>query len=157
MIDPEIANEARVRAEVEQDRPDTNYDRQVRELLDDPVITRWRCRTHGCGELVDAPKSAVDSLTVFNAQLERRRQSPIQTDEVLFCGRCKGNLKVKSDEARRAKSERLAPIVKLLTQSAQPEREHALIRQLREWKHPDVDGLVQALVQRRGRSGGGSI
>jgi hypothetical protein len=104
---------------------------------------------------VDAPRSAVESMDVFNRQLERRRQPLIRTSEVLYCQRCKARLQQEADAARRAKDERLAPVVKLLIQSSQPEREHALIRQLREWKHPDVDGLVQALVARRSRSGGG--
>lgn len=154
--DTEVAEEARARSSVDGERPlDTNFGRQVKALLDDPVVANWPCRTRGCAELVPAPRSAVDSLAVFNAQLERRRQPPIQTCEVLFCPRCKAAHKAEADQHRRAKDERLAPIVKLLTQSSQPEREHAMIRQLREWKHPDVDGLVAQLVQRRRRPGGG--
>lgn len=162
MIDeePEIVSDLELRSATERDptrTSDANYERAVKELLDDPVITKWPCRGRGCHELVDAPRSAVESLDVFNRQLERRRQAPIQTSEVLFCPGCKARLQQEADVARRAKDERLAPVVKLLSQSAQPEREHALIRQLREWKHPDVDGLVQALVARRKKSGGGSI
>jgi hypothetical protein len=138
---------------------DPQYEKKVKALLDDPVVAKWKCRTGtSCGAMVDAPRSAVESLGVFNAQLAARRQPLIQTGDVLFCPTCKQALKAQADEARRAKGERLAPIVKMLTQSPHPEREHALIRQLREWKHPDVDGLVNALKARRGSvTGGGSI
>jgi len=156
--DPEIVADLALRSATERDptrTSDANYERAVKELLDDPVVTRWPCRGRGCNELVDAPRSAVESMDVFNRQLERRRQPLIRTSEVLYCQRCKARLQQEADAARRAKDERLAPVVKLLIQSSQPEREHALIRQLREWKHPDVDGLVQALVARRSRSGGG--
>lgn len=123
---------------------------------DTSIVANWKCRTSTCAVIVAVPASAFDAWEVFNRKLASQRQPPIATDQVMFCDACAAELRRSAPERRRAQDERLAPVVKLLAASPQPEREHAMIRQLRQWGHPDVDGLVGVLKERK-RSRGGAL
>lgn len=51
----------------------------------DPIIEWWKCRVGVCMVRVGVTQTGLDTLALFNAELRRRREKPIEKDEVMVC------------------------------------------------------------------------
>lgn len=56
--------------------------------LVDPVIAKWRCRTFACLVFVGVTQRAIETLALFNVELKRRREKPIEEHQVMYCDSC---------------------------------------------------------------------
>lgn len=52
-------------------------------------------------------------------------------------------------DRNRVKVDRMASLIRELKDSPFPEDEHALLRQIKDLEHPDVKGLIEAIIEKR--------
>jgi len=172
-MDPEVLADLQLRASSQYDSSRARA--PMRPFANPETVERWPCRRPGCSTMVDVTEDAVDRVVQFSAQLEREGQSviagrhprkrpneykpedyrPLDATAIVFCGECTAVLKESGAAKRRTEVDRMAPlIVELRTDPGpNPHREYEIVKQLREWKHPDVDGLVAAIRERRSSKG----
>lgn len=58
----------------------------------DPVIAWWKCRVGVCLTRCGVTQTAIEVLALFNAELKRRREKPIDADDVMLCDAHKDKL-----------------------------------------------------------------
>lgn len=51
----------------------------------EPVIAWWKCRVGVCMVRCGVTQTAIDVLKMFNDELKRRRERPIEQDDVMVC------------------------------------------------------------------------
>ena len=69
----EIVSLARVRAQ------------RAKTAVVEPIVAHWKCRVGICMEKIGVTQLAYDVLEIFNAELRRRRESPLDVDKIVFC------------------------------------------------------------------------
>lgn len=132
---------------------DTTRTRPAIYSWDKPkFVTLWRCRVPGCGEFVPTTQDAIDELAVFNRELVRRGEQPIDEHQVMYCDSCRLRLKASAPARRHGQVERMADAIRKLKASQDPLTERELVAQIRKWGHPDVDGLVTTLAAKNAAS-----
>lgn len=149
--DPEVVADLQLRAATERDRTRTRgvgaYDWQA-----PTAVTRWPCRG-GCQALIDVTDEATHALDVYNRELARRGEALLDTSRTAFCNACRERGAAIAADRNRKHVEAVAKlVVELKTDPGpMPEREWEIINNLRLMHHPDVDGLVQSIRERRDR------
>jgi hypothetical protein len=159
-VDPEVAADIAKRDASERDRTrkrDANYG------WTKPIeVAQWPCRGR-CGAIVGVTQEAVDALATGNRRVEQLGQIPIEPAHCVFCADCRARGQALVPDRNRKHSDRMASLIRDLrggTTSPEPPgppphpaREVELIREIRSLGHPDVEGLVQTVRERR-RAGG---
>ena len=56
--------------------------------LPEPVVEHWPCRELFCRKPVGVTRSAIEAADMFDRELLRRRQKPIDRDRTMFCADC---------------------------------------------------------------------
>lgn len=144
--DPEVLADLRLRAQTERERPRTESQvRAVYAWKPSPVVGKWKCRTPPCTHFVDVTEEAMERWAQCNAWLRAEGQEPLDTSTILRCDVCEREMRRVRAGKLRERVDNIAGLIRRLKDSANPRGEVAIVKQLREWRHPDVDGLLQAL------------
>lgn len=154
--DPEVLADLRFRDESERDSSRQRTARYDWRPAEDEPVELWRCRNPKCSRKAMAYREHVDSAAMFDGQLASRDETPLDRSKILYCESCIVEFKRTAPDRRRGQVERMAVVIRKLKESSDPERERAHIEQLREWGHPDVDGLIKCLVEKRAQASGRS-
>lgn len=149
--DPEVLADLRLRESSQFDSSRTrtaNYD--WRKPAD---VDEWPCRA--CGVFVGVTDEATHALEVHNRRLLQLREAPVESARVLFCPSCKARGVAMQPERNRKHVDALAELIREFKSDPppHPDREAELVAHMRLMHHPDVDGLVQAVKNRRENSG----
>ena len=124
---------------------------EVNALVDmrGKVIGHWPCRNTDCRKPVVVTDAAFERFEQFNKYLRARRDPPLSTAEIVFCGECElvvARMRAKKYADRDARTK--AAIVELKG-GAIGARADFLYAQLIKDHHPDVPGLKTAIEERR--------
>lgn len=144
-FDPEVARDIQLREDSRRDFARTRG-RGVYDWQPSPVVGKWKCRVPVCTNFVDVTEQAMETWALFNRELRRRGEAPIETSKVLYCPRCLAEYKRTAPDRRRGQVDRMGDGIRQLKASPDPSSEHELIKQLEQWGHPDVHGLLQILT-----------
>lgn len=145
--DPEVIADLKLRAHTEYDR---TRSRPAAYVWNPPkIVGAWKCRNAACKAIVDVPDDAMEQFCMFNAELRRRDEDPLDHSKILYCSDCLAEYKATASQRRRGQVDRMAVAIKQLKESGDATRERDLIAQLEQWGHPDVEGLVKAITERR--------
>lgn len=106
-----------------------------------------QCRT--CKIPVAVTEETIERWWMFNRMLRAQGQEPIAADRIVLCDACRDEDKRATADSRRREVDRLASTIRELKDTSDPQRERELVAQLRAQRHPDVDGLVMAIGQRK--------
>lgn len=109
------------------------------------AVETWPCRRPNCDGEYPVDSDAVEYLAMFNGQLATRGEIPIARSEIGYCQACRDEYKRSAPDRRRGQVDRMREAIQKLKASPDPDNEHDLIRQIRDWHHPDVDGLLKTL------------
>lgn len=160
-IDPEVLADLQLR--ISSERDSTRSRGSGTYAWTTPVIVaHWRCRsrescrTAVAGEpaLVGVTQETLDALEGFNSELRRRMQADLPTHSIVFCDECKRHGISMQAEANRKRADRMAERVRKLRDGCSADEEREIIEVLRK-THPDVDGLLRAIRERREGAHGG--
>jgi hypothetical protein len=120
-------------------------------------VCLWRCRNAKCGGFAQVYQDNIDALAMFDRELVKRGEQPLDASKILYCDDCLAEYRRTAPDRRRAQIDRMAVAIRSLKESDDATRERDLIAQISTWGHPDVEGLVKAITDRRvaesGRSG----
>ena len=159
--DPEVVADLRLRASTERD---TTRSAKPPEYVPPTFVAKWRCKTPGCGALVDVTEESMERLAVFNGRLRSKAEAPLDPHSIVFCADCEQRNDAAQSERRRREVDRMAIVIRGVKSGQFPLRvtwnntEHTLTEaqayeKLERWGHPDVPGLKQAIAERNATSG----
>lgn len=153
--DPEVVADLQLRASSEHDRSRTRaaaYDWKRPE-----VIGQWKCRAQ-CGRFCDVTQDTMEALAMWNRELKRRLEAPLDINTILWCDPCAKEKRRLSDGLRREKVDRTADVIRQIKDDVAGVRyrdkdgDHVVTRGkaielLATWGHPDIAGFRQALAE----------
>ncbi len=152
--DPEVVADLKLRAYTEHDRSRTRgvgvYEWRAPEAAE-----IWNCR--GCGSPVPVTEEALHACGTFDRELVRKGEPPLVRNRIVFCSDCKEQgFKISADRNRKA-IDTLADLIRQLKDEPPPNEAYTaeLLRKCALLHHPDVDGLKQAIEERRKRKPAG--
>lgn len=145
--DPEVVADLKLRAATERSRKgltEAGFAAAIREAATPRIIDQVPCRAR-CGRLCDWTAEAEEQFEMFNRELLRRREAPLDKTRIVFCQACiDGATPIRATEARRH-VEYVAGLVRQVKASSNPENEKDLLEKLKKASHPDIPGLLEAL------------
>jgi hypothetical protein len=113
-----------------------------------PTIGTVACRGR-CGARVEWTESAEDAFVLWNRILGSRRELPLDRDVVVFCASCRTTgIAMQGDRNRKAACA-MRDAIRELRDCTHPQRERDLVERIKKLGHPDADGLVSAIRERR--------
>jgi hypothetical protein len=146
-IDPEVLHDAYLRAVSERD---TARGRDLPEWSPPKIHSQVPCRGR-CGSLVDWTEDAEDRLQMFNRELVRRNDAPLDQTKIAFCGACREAGTTAAAQRNRKLVDAMAEAIKELKDGCESHREYELLDKLKRAGHPDVDGLTQWLTDKNNK------
>lgn len=162
--DPEVVADLKLRAYTERDRSRTRGDGAY-TWVPPVAVTRWKCRTPPCKTFIDVPEDALVAWGVWNRRLASHGDShgnrqPIASHEVMRCDSCAAEYAKVQPARLRKRADRTADVIRQLKAGDKVIRfkdndgdhganEAEAFQQLRKWGHPDVDGLIAAIADKR--------
>jgi len=157
-LDPEVIADLQLRAYSQHDRTRTRGD-GVYDWKPAPSVTQWKCRTPPCKVFVGVDADTIEQWEMFNRELVKRGERPIASHDVMRCPSCEAELAKIQPLRLRKRVERMADVIRQLKDGKEQIRfkdnsgDHIASRaealeKLREWGHPDVAGLTQALAEK---------
>jgi hypothetical protein len=162
-IDPEVEADIALRERTVRERrgmSETGFAEAIREAATPRIVDQVPCRGR-CGGLCDWTAEAEEQFAMFNRELLRRREAPLDKTRIVFCQACIDRAApIRATEARKH-VEYIADLVRRVKASSNPEGERELLEKLKKASHPDIPGLLEALRTRgqkqpgtRARKGG---
>lgn len=156
-LDPEVLADLQLRARTLSERGDRYLRPSPAQLYRKPVdAAQWKCRFPRCEILIGVADDVVQYLENFNAELATRGERAIPTDAILVCPE---HLKLALEhraQKQRERSDRMRDnIRKLRASELDPNLMPDVLADLRRDHHPDVDGMVAAMLARLNGSSGG--
>lgn len=145
--DPEVIADMQLRARTERDRgrlTDAQFAAKIRDAAKPKIIERVPCRGR-CGALVDWTEEAEESFRTFSRILLAKRDAPLDKTRIVFCVACRARGRIEAGDGNRRHVDELRDAIRRIKGSANPDSERDLIQKLRDLKHPDVEGLLEAL------------
>lgn len=145
--DPEVIADLQLRAYTEKSRnglSEAAFGQAIRAAAKPKIIGQVPCRAR-CGSLVDWTEEAEESFATFNRKLLSTRDAPLDKTRIVFCIRCRDRGRLEAAAINREHIDRLREVIRRVKASSHPDSEHDLHKQLRELRHPDVEGLLEAL------------
>jgi hypothetical protein len=139
-MDPEVLADIKLREETRRDSTRTRG-AAVYSWRPPETVAVWPCKACKC--LVEVAQDPVDWFNLFNRELAKRGEEPLDKAKIAYCDRCRIEFRRTGADRRRAEVERMRPAIIAIKASKQPRSEHEHIANLRKWHHPDVDGLLQ--------------
>lgn len=140
--DPEVAADLDRQARTEADRSRT---RETSTVIDSTTAATWPCLY--CKTAVPVPRTAVEMRDTFNRALRARGQRPLEDTAV--CSSCYAREEARRVELGEAARTRCAQLVRVITEGSVPPADSPIVRELRKLGHPDVDGLLKSLRERK--------
>jgi hypothetical protein len=145
--DPEVIADLQLRAYTEKTRKglsEAQFGAAIREAATPRIIEQVPCRAR-CGNVCDWTVEAEEQFAMFNRELLRRREAPLDKTKIVFCQRCIDSAApIRATEARKH-VEYIADLIRRLKASSNPEGERELLEKLKRASHPDIPGLLEAL------------
>lgn len=150
-VDPEVQADIDLRESTRRERSPARL--EVYNWTEPRIVDRWRCRGN-CGGIVAVTEEAQHALEVHNRELANRGETPLDTNKIAFCEKCREQGVGIGAERNRRHVDALALIIGELVQMAADnsqdhDRERTLMHNAKLMHHPDLDGLKQALRDRR--------
>lgn len=163
--DPEVIADIALREQTRRERPGLT-DAQFGDLLSKvgkpTILERVPCRNR-CGRTADWTAEAEHSFEVFNRELAKRGEAPLDKTRIVFCDTCRAGAIAEKGRNNRVFNDRMAELIRELrggTTHPEPPgpaphdiRERQIIKALEAAGHPDVIGLRNALASKRGSKG----
>ncbi len=150
-MDPEVLADLQLRAQTIRERGGSS--REVTWHAP-TFVDKWPCRNPQCRKPVEVTAETVDRYRVFNAELVKRGEDKMDFRAIVYCDQCRVEFQRTAADRRRGQVDRMAPVIRQVKNSKNPEGETSAIVQLKAWHHPDVEGLVQAVRSRLDGKGG---
>lgn len=155
-LDPEVIADLRLRASTERD---TSRAKEAPTWTPAKIFGQWCCRTPGCGAMVDVTEDCFERWSIFNRELRRRGEDPLDPKLIVYCDRCEGLFRAASADKRRKEVDRMAEVIRQLKDGAETldvtwnGQRHTLSKteayeKLQKWGHPDAHGLKQAIEEK---------
>lgn len=119
------------------------------------IVERWPCRgaEKGCTAMVEITQEVLDGLAAFDREIARRGEAKLLRSQLVWCRSCRGQIMAIRAEKLRERCGAMAALIRELRLGCDVIREREITDQLTRWGHPDVQGLVRSIQERR--SGGG--
>lgn len=157
--DPEVVADLQLRAYTAASRPrmsDEDFAQAIKKAASPAVIGVVPCRAR-CGAVVDWTQEAEHAFESFNRKLLREREAPLDKTRIVFCNGCRAKGAKMSAENNRKQVDKLGEIIRELKDEPPPNpaRERELVEAIKALNHPDVDGLVQAVREKRAKQPAG--
>lgn len=154
-FDPEVAADLALRDSTSRERGGMSRDgfaAAIRAAAPSKTIDKVPCRAR-CGRLADWTQEAQDAFDTFNRKLIAEREAPLDKTRIVFCGECRGSGSKLSADANRKHADKLAELIRELKDEPppNPRRERELLEAIKGLNHPDVDGLIQAIRDKRAK------
>jgi hypothetical protein len=125
------------------------------------VVTHWPCRA--CKTPVAITEDALEQKAVFDRQLARQDEKPIDSNTIAICDGCQTKRWKLLADRNRERVDNLARAIRELrggTKFPQPPgpapqraREIELVRDVIKFKHPEPDALIKAISDARNQGG----
>jgi hypothetical protein len=145
--DPEVIADLQLRAYTERARTglsDAAFGQAIRQAATPRIVGQVPCRGR-CGSTCDWTAEAEEQFAMFNRELLRRREAPLDKTRIVFCQRCIDSAApIRATEARKH-VEYIADLIRRVKASGNPEGERDLLEKLKKANHPDIPGLLEAL------------
>jgi hypothetical protein len=159
-IDPEVLADLRLRAATERD---PTRSREMPKWTPPRFIGKVPCRGR-CGALIDWPEDAEEQFAMFNRELARRMEAPLDKTRIDFCAACRKIGVTNTANNNRKGVDAVAVLIREYrggTTSPVPpgpapteKRQREILDQLKKLHHPDVEGLEKAVREARdGKTG----
>lgn len=150
-IDDEVDEDAQLRIESLRDRSRSGDPGKWQGPS--PVVGTVACRAR-CGARVEWSESAEDAFSTWNRKLTADRLPVLEKDSILFCDACrKKGMSMQGDRNAKAR-DLMREAVRELKDCSHPSRERDLIERIKKLSHPDVEGLIAAIAERKSQGRG---
>lgn len=146
--DTEVLADLQLRNESMHDRSRTRG-RNVYSWTQPEFVGVWGCRRPGCARLVSITQDGIDYSEQCDEWLVARGQEKLGRSKISYCDACLAEYKRTAPDRRRKQIEEMAVKIRELKESRDPHGERDCIDALARMGHPDIEGLVQALSERR--------
>lgn len=147
-LDPEVVADLQLRAYTQHDRSRSRADNHS-TWRPEATVGYWNCRREGCMGIIAITQDAVDRLDDANRMLQRRGELKIKSREVAWCDGCvKLFAKARADRLRE-RTDAMATCIRELKEHPNPRSAHDLIAQISKLRHPDLQGLLEAIEIKR--------
>lgn len=140
-MDPEVLADLRLRAATERD---PSRSREMPSWSPPKVHSQVPCRGR-CGAVVDWNEDAEERFQIFNRELERRNEAPLDRTKIVFCNACRAEGAKAAADRNRKLNDAVGAAIRELKMGCQSHREHELLDKLEKAGHPDIAGLRQWL------------
>lgn len=149
--DPEVVADLRLRAATQHDSTRQRGEGVYAWRKPDDVGA-WKCRG-GCGTLVGVTEDVMAQYATFNGYLRKKLEAPLNHDAIVLCDRCRARMEKERSHRLHEKVEKLRGVIQALKAHKEPRKAVELLQQLKDYKHPDPQGLLDAIDARRSTSG----
>lgn len=141
----EIDEDAVARAESLRDPSRT---RKEPKWVPPVVLDRVLCRGN-CGALVEWTEDTEAAFRMWNAELAKRDEFPLEPNKIIFCEGCRRKGREFSRERNDKAREIMARNIRELKAAEDPGKELTRIKRIEALGHPDVPGLIEAIRTKR--------
>lgn len=146
--DPEVVADLQLRADSMHDRS-RSRGREIYTWSPPAIVGFWGCRRPNCRGSVEVTQDALDFAKQCDGWLADRGEEPLERSKIAYCPGCLAEYKRSAPDRRLKQVELLAVKIRELKESSDPFGERDKIDELAKMGHPDVNGLVQSLQDRR--------
>lgn len=167
--DPEVAADLELREQTRRERPgltSAQFAAKVREVAVGPTVLEMvPCRAR-CGRTTEWTAEAQHTFDVFNRELAKRGEAPLDKTRIVFCATCKKQGRALEGAASRKNVDAMGALIRELRggetfpnppgPAPTPERERQILDVLERAGHPDVVGLRNSLRDSRAKVEGKS-
>lgn len=143
-IDPEVLEDLRLRASTERDR---SRSREMPAWAPPKIHSNVPCRGR-CGSVVEWTEDAEERFQIFNRELARRNDAPLDKTKIAFCNACRAVGDTAAAARNRKLVDAVAAAIRELKDGCESTREYELLGKLEKAGHPDIAGLKQWLTDK---------
>lgn len=148
-IDPEVRADLQLRARTERERT------SVTPVWTPPKIhSKVPCRGR-CGSTCEWTEDAEERFQIFNRELERRNEAPLDKTKIVFCLACAAVGADAAAKRNRKMVDAVGDIIRELKAGTDAAHELDLLHKLEKAGHPNIEGLKQWLVENKTKNSAG--
>jgi hypothetical protein len=153
--DPEVVADLQLRAYTAASRKglsDAQFGDAIKAAATPRIIDKVPCRAR-CGRLTEWTEEAQDAFDTFNRKLSGEREAPLDKTRIAFCDNCRKLGATYAADRNRKQVDALAVLIRELKDEPPPntQRERELVEAIKKAGHPDVEGLVQTVREKRAK------
>ncbi len=143
--DPEVIADRFLRASTERD---TTRTAKEPKWIPPVIVDKVPCRAR-CGAVCEWTEEAEYAFQAWNRQLASKMDAPLDKTKIVFCEACVSRGMAMVAKANRDAVDRLAVLIRQLKAADDPDKDRELIEKIRKLNHPDVEGLLQCLRDKK--------